>query len=413
MKKNGYLFVFGLTLVACLMMGISPGQSGAESKKPFKIGYIDSLSGAYTFYAKDNMAGLEVAVEEVNAKGGILGRKIEILVRDDKLKPEISLRHAKDLVLKEKVDMVTGTVSSNCALSMTAFLRDNKVPFFVTGSQSATTTVQKGHRYVFRISTNTDIYSYSDAAAAAKMGITKWWTLNPDYEYGHISNKGFREALTKLNPKVEFVGEGWPKLGTTDLTSFINPIMNSEAGGVYSSMPGGFIISLVKNGNAVGLFKKVAVLGHDLGSPNTYHQFGKNYPEGIWGGTQYPFWLFRENPRNEEFYQKVLKKRGGAPPALGAPCSYSTIMAIVQAAEKVQSTDMEKIIDTLEGMTIDTLVGPVLIHKYDHQAEWPYYFGKTKYVKEYPFPILTDVTVFKGEGYRSEQEVMKARAAAK
>jgi branched-chain amino acid transport system substrate-binding protein len=412
-RKRNFMVSACLEVMIFCLLGMMHGNAGAASAKPFKIGYVDSLTGDAAFYAGDSRAGLEVAIDEINAKGGILGRRMELFPRDDKFRPEIALRHAKDLVLEEKVDVVVGTMSSGCALAMTAFLRDQKVPFFVI-SQSTTTTTEKGHRYVFRISTNTDIYAYADAAAAAKIGLTKWWTMNSDYEYGHACDKAFRKDLKALNPKVEFIGEGWPKIGTADLTPFLTPIMVSDAEALfYNAAAGGGMIPIVKNGKSLGLFKKVTVLGHDMGSTNAYYQFGKGYPEGIWGGTQYPFWEYRKNPRNEAFYQKVLKKRNGAPPALGAPCSYSTLWAIVAAAEKTGSTDTEKIIDTLEGMTIDTLVGPVLIHKYDHQAEWPYFFGRTKYVPEYPIPILTDVMVFKGEGYLTEDQVRKARAEAK
>jgi branched-chain amino acid transport system substrate-binding protein len=160
----------------------------------------------------------------------------------------------------------------------------------------------------------------------------------------------------------------------------------------------------------LGLLRKVTILGHDLGNIDTYITLGRGMPEGIWGGTQYPFWDHKANPRSEALYKNVVNKMG-RPPGLGAPCGYEAVWAIETAAKKAGSTDVEKIIDALEGITLDTVVGPVIIRDFDHQATWPLFYGQTKFVPEYPkFPVLVNTFTVGDEGYPTKADIQKARS---
>jgi branched-chain amino acid transport system substrate-binding protein len=390
----------------------APGfwKANATDKSPYKIGFTDGLSGSYAHYGMDTRAGIETAVDEINQKGGILGRRVNLYTRDDKLNPEIGLSNAKDLVFGEKVDFLVGVTSSGVALAVSGFAKEQKVPFIVTIAQSEHITGKHGHRYIFRMTTNTHLYSYADSIAAAKLNLKNWWILAPDYEYGHACYDSFKKMLKERQPDVQFVGEGWPKLGNPDYTPYVTPIVASKAQGLFNVISGGDFVRLIKTGQRMGLLRKVAILGHDLGCLNTYYSLGKKMPEGIWGGTQYPFWDHAANPRSESLYKKINHKLG-RPPGLGAPCGYEAVWAIARAAKKAGSTDREKIIDALEGMTFDTVVGPVTLRDFDHQATWPFVFGRTKFVPEYPnFPILVDTFKVKDEAYPTKEAILKARS---
>jgi branched-chain amino acid transport system substrate-binding protein len=393
-----------------LMAWLFMGNIGmVEAAPPFKIGFIDGFTGPYANLAAETRAGIEIAIEEVNAKGGIAGRPIELVMRDDKLRPDAALRGAKDLVLSDKVDFLVGTTSSACALAVSGYAKESKVPFIVTISQSEHVTGKHGHRYIFRMNTNTHLYSYADAYAASRLPITKWWLLNPDYEYGHACYNQFKEMVKKLKPSVEFVGEGWPKLGEPDYTPFLTPFMASEATGLFSALAGADALKLIKNGKALGLFQKKTILDHDLGYLVGYFPLGKEMPEGIWGGTQYPFWEFKNNPRNNAFHQKIMSKLNNMPPSLSGAQGYETIWAIAKAAQKVGTADVEKIIDGLEGIRLDTFAGSVTIRKFDHQATWPFWYGHTKLTPDYPYPILVDMTKYQEEAYPTEEAIRKVR----
>ena len=407
-KKSIYGMVIGLVIVG-LWLGF---QGRGEAAPPFKIGHINILTGPHAPYGEDTVAGIQVATEEINAKGGIQGRPIEILQRDDKGSPEIGLRGAKELVLTEKVDCLIGGGTSSSASAISGFAKENKIMYLIPISQSEHITGKNGHRYVFRITTNTHLYAYADSHAAAKLPITKWWLLNADYEYGHACYESFKVMMKNVKPDVEFVGEGWPKLGEADHTPFLMPIMASQATGLFSTLAGGDFVKIVKIGQRIGLFKKLTALGHDWGCINTYYPLGKEMPEGIWGGTQYEFWRHKDNPRSDRLYQGVAKKQK-LPPGLGAASGYEAVWAIARAAAKAGSTDTEKLIDALEGIKLDTVVGPVTIRKFDHQATWPLFFGQTTLSPDYAYPILKDTIKFQDEGYPTEEDIRKARGQAK
>jgi branched-chain amino acid transport system substrate-binding protein len=202
MKKFAFR-LFGATLLSLL---ISIPLFAAE---PIKFGFLHSLSGGVgQVYGIPDQEAVKIAVEEINKAGGVLGRPLEMIARDDKLNPENAIREAKDLILNQKVQWIQGTVSSAVALAVSVYCKEAKVPFIITTAQSAAITEEKGHRYVFRISTNTDTYTRSMAnAAAKKWGGKKVFIIGPDYEYGHKSKADFMEAYLKLLPDAKVVGE--------------------------------------------------------------------------------------------------------------------------------------------------------------------------------------------------------------
>jgi len=408
MKKRRWFWVWAWAALAFGIFSIS----NTEAAPPFKIGFIDGFTGPYANLAAETRLGVEIAIGEINSKGGILSRSIELVMRDDKLKPDAALRAGQDLVLSDKVDFLIGTTSSACALAVSGFAKEKKIPFIVTIAQSEHVTGKHGHRYVFRMTTNTHLYSYADAHAAARLPIKKWWLLNPDYEYGHACYDQFKKMIKALKPDVEFVGEGWPKLGEPDYTPFLTPFMASEAGGLFSSVAGADFMKLVKTAKGLGMFPKKTLLGHDMGYLVSYVPLGKEMPEGIWGGTQYAFWLFKDNSKNKAFHQKFVDKIG-YPPSLSGTQGYEIVWAIAKAAQKANSVNPEKIIDALEGLKLDTFAGPVTLRNFDHQATWPFWYGQTKYTPDYPYPILTDVAKYQDEAYPKEEDIIKARGGKK
>jgi branched-chain amino acid transport system substrate-binding protein len=408
--------VFGYVIAVCFLAvffclgSIEIGEAAPASAEPYKIGFSDGFSGTYAANAMEARAGAEIAVDEINDRGGILGRPIKLVIRDDKSQGEGALRNAKELVLAEKVNALMGSTSSTCALAVSPYAKEKKVLFITQIAQSEHLTGKLGHRYYFRFTTSTYMYSYGNAHAAATLPITKWWLLNPDYEYGHASYDRFRKMLKELKPEVEFVGESWPKLGETDYTPFLTQILSSEAKGVFSTVAGGDFARMYKSAKGLGFFEKVTLVSNDLGYIASYYMLGKEMPEGIMGGTHYPYWVFEGNPKNKEFHKKVMDKIG-RPPSLAGVQGYESVWAVVRSAQKAGSTDTEKIIDALEGAKLDTLAGPVTVRKFDHQVTWPLWFGKTKLMPGYPWPILVDLIKYQDEGYPTEAEIRESRAA--
>jgi len=409
MKK----IIFVSFIAICLAFSFT---LSAHAVKPIKIGFIHSLSGGVgQVYGVPDLAGVKIAIAEINKAGGILGRPLKVIARDDKLKPEVGVREAKDLILNQKVDWIQGTVSSAVALAISAYCKKQKVLFIDTIAQSAATTGEKGHRYVFRITTNTTNYARSIASAAAKFwGGKKVLIIGPDYEYGHRSKKDFMEAYSKLVPGAKVVAELWPKLGTKDFTPYITKIMSTDLDLVYCPLWGGDVLSFTKTAWPFGYFKKIKHCGQDWGNMEGLSKMTKKaYPKGVLGGCHYPWWLL-DNPRSKAYYPK-FKKESGMDAGLGAASGYTTVYAVKQAIEKAGTVDTEKIIDALAGSVVDSPVGPLKIRACDHQAMWPFWVGPVAFTDEFSFAHVTNAVAMDPpeKGYRSCAQIKAARKAAK
>ena len=384
--------------------------------EPIKIGFIHSLSGGVgQVYGVPDLAGVKIAVEEINQKGGILGRKLVVIARDDKLKPDVGVREAKDLILNQKVDWLQGTVSSAVALAISAYCKDQKKIFIDTVAQSAATTGEKGHRYVFRVTTNTTIYTRSIAYGISKIwpGAKKVFIIGPDYEYGHRCKSDFMKAYKKLVPDAKIVGEAWPKLGNKDWTPYITKIMNSGADVVYCSLWGGDVISFTKAAWPFGYFDRVKHAGQDWGNMEGLGKMtAAAYPKGAIGGAHYPWWIIT-NPLNKVYYPK-FKKITGMDAGLAAASGYTAVYAMKKAIEKAGGMNTEKVINALEGLVVDSPVGKLKIRACDHQAMWPFWVGQVFITKEYPWPHITKpVLLDPNKGYRTCAEIAAARKKAK
>jgi branched-chain amino acid transport system substrate-binding protein len=408
MKTRGLTFICISIILVSFLWTLPIGAAD-----PIKFGFLQTLSGGVAQqYGIDDLDGVKIAIEEINAKGGILGRPLEAIVRDDKLAPEPAVRGAKDLILNEKVNWIQGGVSSAVALAVSSLCRKEKVPYIITGAMSSKITTEEGHRYVFRMTTNTDLYAVTMANAVVRFwpGLKKVFTISPDYEYGHITARDFMAAYKKLVPDATLVGQLWPKLGHIDFTAHVTTILNSGCDLVYASIFAGDALSFIKAATPFGYFDKMKTVGQDWGIHETLRTMTKEmYCKGVIAATPYPFYML-DIPLSKTFVSTFTKKTGRYP-GFYAASGYSIVYAMKKAIEKAGSVNIEKAIDALAGSTIDTAVGPVLIRACDHQAMWPYYAGIVDATDEYPWPRLTKIFSIDpaSKGYTRCEEVLSRR----
>lgn len=379
-----------------------------------KIGVVDAYTGGAAPMCLDNLNGFKMAVDAVNAKGGVLGKKIVYVVRDDKFKPDVSLAMAKELVMKEKVDILVGTISSAAALAVSDFAKKEKIPFICTGAKSEKITGEKGHRYVFQTDENTAMPGKAMAQVLAKKPYIKYWIAGDDMEYGHAITDAVWNNLKALNPKVQLLGQSWWKVGETDFGPYITAIMSAKPDFLILGNSGASVIGFQKAAKATGLSQAVPLYQHTAIDLTILLGNGLEGPEGVYGTAGYLFY-YPETPENKAFiaeYRKVYNKYPTQPSFYG----YVTGQFIAKAYQKAGSTNREKFIDALEGMVLEnTAVGRLELRKCDHQIMLPTFVGVTKKVPEYnEFLIATDiVTVSPQDGLPSCEQVLKTRAAAK
>ncbi len=401
------------SMVVGLVLGLSVGLLSAASfcfaAGPIKVGIVDTYSGPATSFTQDVLDGFKLAVEKINAKGGVLGRKIEYMTRDEKFKPDIGLAMAKDLVMKEKVDILMGTINSGTALAVSDFAKKEKVPFFVTFAKSDKIIGEKGHRYVFNMNENTLMAGKAAALMLAKKPYVKYWIAGDDYEYGHAIADGVWNHLKKLKPNVQLVGQSWWKVGEADFTPYITQIMAAKPDFLIVATGGSGMVNFQKAAKATGLSQKVPFYQHTANEHSTLMAQGPNAPEGAFGTSNYLFY-YPDTPANRAFasdFQKAYSRY----PRIGALYGYMTAEFIAEGFKKAGKVDTERFVKALEGMTVDSPVGPLTMRACDHQLELPMYWGVTKKDPKYPdFLISAENQVIPAKDYMSScEEVLKDR----
>ncbi len=385
----------------------TPAKAPAAKKAgPIRIGVIDSYSGMAAVYSDDKLKACRLFVDEVNAKGGVLGRKIELLVRDDELKPDMGVKHLIDLYMEKKVDFCIGGISSAVLLANSEWCRKNKKLWVAWDARTDKATGPLGHRYLVRTLSDTDMDGNAMAQFWSKQPYTKYYTISADYEYGHAVVDAFKRHMKRLKPEAQFIGEQWPKFGEIDYTAYVTPIMQANPEVLYNGMWGGDAMTFFKQAKPYGLFQKMKVMNLH-GGLSLLAPIGMLMPEGIYVGANY-FFNFVESPENKSFVQ-AYKDKYGIIPSDYSYLGYTGIKTLIEGIKKAKTIDQEKVIDALEGLTVETPGGPVTIRKFDHQGEMGMYVGITKKSPQFDrFLILDKIEYIAGSRIMRSVEEVKA-----
>jgi branched-chain amino acid transport system substrate-binding protein len=407
MERIAHIRSFVLfTVILALMFLVHPIDVKAQG--PIKIGIIDSYSGPPSTFTYDVRDAFKLAIDEVNAKGGVLNRKIEFTTRDDKFKVDLALSMAKELVMMEKVDILMGTINSAGSLAVSEYCKTEKIPFLVTFSKSEKITGEKGHRYVFEVSENTVMIGKAAAAGLAKKPYIKYWIAGDDYEYGHACADATWNTLKKLMPKVELMGQSWWKVGEPELTPYLTAISTAKPDAVIFSPGGATITNLMKVSKTTGFAEKFPIYLHTATEHSNLAPLGLDAPERVIGTSNYHFY-YPDTPKNKAF-AKAFKDAYGRDPKVGALYGYLAGQFITRALEKAGKMDREKFIDALEGTKVDSPIGEIEMRAFDHQAMLPMFMGVTKKVPQYPFLIASDIVTIPAKDLMpSIDEIKKAR----
>ncbi|MEO7954809.1 MAG: ABC transporter substrate-binding protein, partial [Polaromonas sp.] len=208
-------------------------QVAQAASGPIKIGEINSYSTIPQF-TQPYRQGWQLAVEEVNVAGGLLGRKVEVISRDDAGKPEEALRHAVELTSKENVDVLAGGFLSNVGLALADYAQKNRRVYVASEPLTDALVWDKGNRYTFRLRPSTYMQAAMLVEEAAKLPAKRWATIAPNYEYGQSAVASFKELLKAKRPDVEFVGEQWPAQGKLEAGTTLQAIMQSKPDAIFN-----------------------------------------------------------------------------------------------------------------------------------------------------------------------------------
>ncbi len=361
-------------LAAAAVAAAAPivGRAQMRAASPIRIGEINSYSTIPQFLVPYRK-GWELAVEEINAAGGLLGRRVEVIARDDAGKPDDAVRHATELVSSEKVDLLAGTFLSNVGLAVSDFALRNKVLFVASEPLTDALVWEKGNRYTFRLRASTHMQSAMLVEQAAQLPAKRWVTIAPNYEYGQSAVASFRALLKAKRPDVEFVAEQWPALGKLEAGSTVQAVLAARPEAVFNVTFGADLARLVREGNLRGLFPRVPTVSLLSGEPEYLDVLKDETPKG-WIVTGYP-WDQIDTPAHAKFFTAYYQRHDDNP-RLGSVVGYSAMQAIFAAIAKAKSVDTEKLIAALRGLHFDTPFGPALMRALDHQSTMGAYVGK-------------------------------------
>ena len=371
-----------------------------------KLGELNSYK-IFAAFLEPYKKGWELAVQEVNAAGGVFGRKLEIVSRDDNGNPGDAVRVAEELLSRENVQFLMGTFASNVGLAVADFAKQKKVLFIAAEPLTDKITWQNGNRYTFRLRPSTYMQTAMLVPDAAKLKKKRWAIVYPNYEYGQSATAAFKELLKKLQPDAQFVTEQATPLGKIDAGAVAQALADAKPDAIFSSLFGADLTRFVREGNTRGLFKGREVFNLLGGEPEYLDPLKDETPSG-WYVTGYP-WNAIKTPEHKRFldaYQKRYKDY----PRLGSIVGYSTIMTAVAAMKKAGSVDSEKLVQAMKGLQVDTPFGRITYRALDHQATMGAYVGKIG-LKDGK-GVMTTFTYADGARFMpSDDEIRKMRPA--
>jgi branched-chain amino acid transport system substrate-binding protein len=360
-----------LTLAFCAGVAATLAAP-ACAQDTIKIGELNSYKAVPAFLSPYKN-GMALALDEINSKGGVNGKKLELISRDDGANPGEAVRVAEELVTREGVVALAGTFLSNVGLAVANFAGQKKVFFLAAEPLSDKITWANGNKYTFRLRASTYMQVAMLMPAAKAANAKKWAIVYPNYEYGQSAAATFKEMMKQAQPEVEFVTEQAPALGKIDAGAVAQAIDDSKPNAIFNALFGADLAKFVREGNTRGVFKDRTVVSLLSGEPEYLDPLKDEAPAG-WTVTGFP-WNKIKTADYLAFLTAYQKKFNDYP-RLGSVVGYMTIKSLAAGITKAKSTDTEKLVEAFKGLYVNSPFGPFHYRPSDHQATMGAYVGK-------------------------------------
>jgi len=395
--------------VVSLSLVFALGSAFAEGP-PIKLGAMFISSGKVGGYGKHGRQAIQLAVDEINASGGILGRKMVAMVEDTKLKKDVAIALAEKFINEDKVDFLMGPTSSGLAMPLTEIAKKNKKILIVTQAAADVLTGAKLHPYIFSTLSNAMMHARSGAYLLASKPYKRYMCIGPDYSYGHSSWNMFKAKLKELNPNVEIVGELFPKFFAKDYAAYIKQIQEAKPDVVWSPLWGEDAVNFIRQAIPTGIFKTVKFAFPCAGALEVLVPMGKDMPEGIYVSSRY-FFTTPDSSLNRNFVKAYYERYKEYPDYMAGE-TYAGVYFIKAAVERAGTTDTEKVIAAVEREPLawDTPEGWKIMRPQDHSVVEDCLWGLTSYNEKYGFSIPKSFDAIQGaEICRSDEELKQIK----
>lgn len=355
-----------------LLAGLLAAQPAVSQTQAIKIGELNSYK-LFPAFLEPYKKGWQLALEEINAGGGVLGRRLEIVSRDDGGTPGDAVRVAEELLSREKAHVLMGTFASHVGLAVANLANRRKVLFVASEPLTDKIVWENGNRYTFRLRPSTYMQTAMLVPEAAKLNKKRWAIVYPNYEYGQSASASFKKLLSQAQPGVEFVAEQAPALGKIDAGAVVQALAEAKPDAIFSSLFAADLQKFVREGNTRGLFKNTVVFNLLGGEPEYLDPLKGETPEGWWV-TGYP-WSEINTPEHQRF-RDAYQKRWKDYPRLGSVVGYTSVYTIANAVRKANSADTEKLVEALKGLEMQSPFGAIMWRPIDHQSTMGAYIGQ-------------------------------------
>lgn len=382
---------FTFASIAAGLLAATALSSAAQAQQAIKIGVVTPLSGTYAPLGQQVRWGLELAARDINAAGGISGRKIELLFEDEEANPAVAVQKAEKLFQLEKVDFLTGTVNSASTLAVAQLAERNAKLAATTVSFADSITTDKCSPNMFRVNARAEQQSTALAAWLAKAKPnSKVFYLGPDYEMGRSTVSAFKASAEKNG--AQSTGEVFAPLDSKDYTQYFGQIRAARPQVVYTSVAGNDTVRLFTQLQDFGLLSNIMVVGAS-GTVTSQNIGGIGQAaEGFATGVGYSPQI--DTPENKKFLEAFRAAYKADPDLYGAD-SYGLLFAYKAAVEKAGSTDTDKVREALRGLQWQTPQGMKTIRAGDHQAMQTMYVVR---INKGKFDIVDQVSAEQGIG---------------
>ena len=344
----------------------------SAAAQTIKIGELNSYK-VFPAFLEPYRKGMELAEDEVNAAGGVAGRRIEVVVRDDNGNPGDAVRVAEELISRERVVMLMGTFASNVGLAVADLAKQRKVLFLASEPLTDKIVWENGNAFTFRLRASTYMQTAMLVPEAAKLGKKRWAIVYPNYEYGQAATATFKRQMSARSGGLEFVEQAVP-LGKIEPGPVVQALIDAKPDAIFSSLFGPDLARFVREGQLRGLFKDRPVFNLLGGEPEYLDPLKDEAPIGWWV-TGYP-WSSIDTLAHKRFRDAYQKKFNDYP-RLGSVVGYSAVMSAAAALRKAGSTDTTKLLAAMSDLEVETPFGKVVYRAIDHQSTMGAYVGRT------------------------------------
>jgi len=366
-------WVSRLTATFSMALAMSLAAPGASAQQTIKIGEINSYK-AQPAFLMPYRNGWNLALDEVNASGGVLGKKLEVVSRDDNANPGDTIRVAQELIAREQVQLLFGGYLSNTGLALTDFAKQKRIFFLAAEPLTDKIVWADGNKYTYRLRPSTYMQVAMLVPEAAKLKKKRWALVYPNYEYGQSAAATFKKLLKAAQPDVEFVAEQATPLGNLDAGATVQALADAKPDAIFNVLFSADLGKFVREGNTRGLFKDRSVVSLLTGEPDYLDPLGAEAPTG-WIVTGYP-WYSIDTAANKKFVADYQAKYHDYP-RLGSVVGYTALMSIANGIKKAGSTDPDKLAAAFKGLNVDSPFGPIMFRPQDNQSTMGAFVGVT------------------------------------